>query len=370
MIKLITGIPRSGKTLLAITRLVNEIARNKKANDLGEGARGFEELREFRTNIDGVVGRIEGVLPLEKDWRQYPDGSYLVYDESHKKGMFRTTGKSGLSDDDVITELDEHGHRGFDITFITQFPSKIHMEIRQLVGLHTHVHRAMSMERATIFEWNRCIADPYDLKDQETGDESLWEFPKENYKLFDSASVHTHKFVMPSKIKNMLYTLPIIVAVLGGFVYWMIPDTSALEKPDSELSSGAKASGEGPLGHPPPDPIPVKAGMEWTVAAVLPELKGCAKLSKSCRCWNGEGKQLDLNLAQCLNLIENPLPISFNSSSGNYQGEPAIPANRSRGGALDLNVGTSTSGIAFPPREPESNNSGTHANASNGWLKN
>lgn len=368
MIKLITGGTGDGKTLLAVTRLLEEIERNKKANAVGEGNKGYEEIREFRTNIKGVVGRIAGVKELEKDWRQYPDGSYLIYDESHKKGWFRTTGKPGLSDDDVITELDEHRHRGFDITFITQFPTKIHNEVRQLVKHHTHCHRAFSMQRAALFEWSRCINDPYDEKNREGVDESLWEFPAENYKLYDSASLHTHKFQMPKKIKTALITAPFVVAVFALMAYMLIPSAPAeaetIEGSSTQAAGGAAGAAARPVSH-------TSEVDSWKVAAVMPAISGCAILTKSCRCWNGEGQQLDLNHAQCLNLANSPLPLDFSRGreGAKKPDQRVIRAASPYGGALDSALNTKQLGFAGEGITTEPNSVGTTENASHGWLK-
>lgn len=132
MMRLITGVPGAGKTLFA----VSEILKVKKENDALEKA--GDKPRLIYTNIAGM--EMEGVYPLEDtDWRNYPDGFLIVYDEAHQ--IFRATGRPGFFGDPIITEMDMHRHRGFDLWFITQFPLKVHHEIRYMVDEHYHLLR-------------------------------------------------------------------------------------------------------------------------------------------------------------------------------------------------------------------------------------
>lgn len=316
MLHLITGGTGDGKTLLAVWEILHlGMQKNRAANCLPVTSPGWEPLREFRSNIKGL--KIPGVLPLEKDWRQYPDGTVCVYDESHKKGWFRTTGKPGLSDDDVITELDEHRHRGFDIYFITQYPTKIHNEVRQLIKHHIHLFRTLAMNRAMRWEWSQCVNDPYSHADVVAQNGEIWEFPEAGYLLYESASLHTHKFVMPKKIKALLVVLPFVLIVFG-LLYWFLvrPVYASVEEPEGGKAAFAASPGSpfalgGKGGAQTAEGSVYGPGDEWEVVGVLPALKGCAVLSSSCRCWNGEGKQLRLSRDQCVALAARPLPIEF-----------------------------------------------------------
>lgn len=315
MLHLITGGTGDGKTLYAITEvLLDGIKANREAHALPPDHPKWEPLREFRTNIKGV--RIPGVLPLEKDWRQYPDGTICVYDESHKKGWFRTTGKPGLSDDDVITELDEHRHRGFDIWFITQFPTKIHHEIRQLVKHHVHLVRSHGMQRSMKYEWQKCVNNPEDDEKVQKLEGEIWEFRNEGFTLYDSASMHTHKLQVPKALKRALVMVPVLLLVLWAIWYFVIPHHDAVAKEGEAAPPGRQAlaapgaapaaGGERGSRFPP--------GMEWATAEVVPKFKGCAALSAVCRCWNGRGEQLLLDEVACRELATKPLPVDFSEA--------------------------------------------------------
>ncbi|MEF8765636.1 zonular occludens toxin domain-containing protein [Stenotrophomonas sp. A3_2] len=110
-------------------------------------------------------------LPDHNDWPQLPDGSFVLYDEAHSDGntqglerygrLFPSTGKPGESEHPRIRSMSTHRHRGFDLAFVTQWPSKIHHQVRSLIGSHTHMNRAFGMQRSGVLTWTRAQADPY-----------------------------------------------------------------------------------------------------------------------------------------------------------------------------------------------------------------
>lgn len=124
MIKLITGTPGSGKTLFAVSEILEEAKKG----------------RTIYCDIDGL--RIDGVMPIadDLDWRDTPEGSLVVYDEAQQNDIFKA-GRGALSDNQIVKDLEIHRHTGHDIIFITQSPIFMHNHIRQLVGEHMHLHR-------------------------------------------------------------------------------------------------------------------------------------------------------------------------------------------------------------------------------------
>ena len=164
MMRLITGTPGAGKSLFAVSEIVKAV----------------KDGRTVYTNIEGMD--LEGVFPLDdKDWRNYPDGSLVVYDEAHQ--TFRATGRPGLSSDAVISEMDMHRHRGFDLWFITQFPTKVHHEIRSMCDEHYHLLRQFGAKQATLYKWPES-ADVKDTAARSNADRSLFRYPKECFKYY------------------------------------------------------------------------------------------------------------------------------------------------------------------------------------------
>lgn len=83
MITLITGTPGSGKTLFAVTKILEYVKQNQKLLEQGK------EPRMIYANIDGL--NIDGVEPAPVDWRDTPDGSVIFYDEIQQLEPFQKT---------------------------------------------------------------------------------------------------------------------------------------------------------------------------------------------------------------------------------------------------------------------------------------
>lgn len=294
MITLITGVPGAGKTL----RAVSEIQ---------------EHLKAGRTVYSDIAGHVApGILPAPDDWRDTPEGSVVVYDEAQKK--YPSTGKPGVSEDERIRALETHRHTGHDIYFITQEPALVHHHIRKLVGRHIHVHRAAGLRRATLYTWDFAVAAPNDRNEQKRSDMENWSYPKDLFRYYKSATVHTHKFQIPKKIGLILCVL---VAV-ASFVGWRLYSNNGLsvlnlsEAQAAEPSAHA-AAGEGAL---PPAPLPLRnPANTWTRADSVPPVMGCVGTDRTCRCFGMDGNQLDLELAVCLNVLTKPLPINLLAAS-------------------------------------------------------
>lgn len=291
MLRMITGVPGAGKTLFA----VSEILKVKKEND--DLVKKGEKPRGIYTNIDGM--EMEGVYPLDdKDWREYPDGSLIVYDEAHQ--IFRATGRPGLSSDPVINEMDMHRHRGFDIWFISQFPTKIHHEIRHMVDEHYHLLRQFGAKQATIFKWPES-ADVKDYHQRSEADKSFFRYPKECFQYYKSASVHTSKLRIPSKIKF----LASVILIVFSFVSYRLVDAGGLAS----------------LGNKPDDSLVVVAGggaaerpADTTIFNEM-VLGGCVSSARACQCYTRELNPIPLPDFECRNLSEQPLAMGLKIST-------------------------------------------------------
>lgn len=231
MMYLISGQPGNGKTLRAMSMALEFYEQNQQQVKEGKA-----QPRRFFTNIAGATVE-EGAdafpwlekLPEHNDWTQLPDGSFVIYDEAHSDGntqglerygkLFPSTGKPGESDDPRIRAMSTHRHRGFDLVFVTQWPNKIHHQVRTLIGSHTHMNRSFGMQRAGVLTWSRVQSDPYDEKVRDKAEEEIWSYPKALYSRYRSATLHTasHKFKVPKKIWQALSVT--IALVLG---VWMI----------------------------------------------------------------------------------------------------------------------------------------------------
>lgn len=217
--------------------------------------------------------------------------------------------------------MDEHRHRGVDLMFLTQWPDKIDGELFRLIGTHWHLNRAFGLQKANLTMFSRAVMNPYSNLARKGADESLWEFPKDAYALYKSSSLHTdsHKFKLPAKVRNVLISVPIIIAVLWGFVYFMKSQFGVSE--GAERSEAEPTRREPPAAMamltgeaaPPADGSKLLAGVGAHAAlntVPVPTLAGCVASDRGCRCFNVEGFQIDMARHECEATLAEPLPFN------------------------------------------------------------
>lgn len=330
MMYLITGQPGNGKSLRAMWQALQEYERNQAAVKAGK-----EQPRRFFTNIAGATTEENSQafawmerLPAHNDWTQLPDGSYVIYDEAHADGktkelerygtLFPGTGKPGESDDPRVRAMSTHRHRGFDLVFVTQWPSKIHHQIRSLIGEHVHMTRAMGLGCAGVMKWTRVQVDPYDEKQREKAEEEIWRFEKSLYERYKSSSLHTasHKFRIPAKVWQGLSTLVVTGLVIWGIYVFVMSRTSAGGRPEPSggaLAPAAQALFSNSSASQEPEEVFVRPGIGTNASiatAPVPTLGGCVSSDRGCRCFNTEGFQIDMTQQECKKTLEGPLPFN------------------------------------------------------------
>lgn len=220
MMTLITGTPGSGKTLYAVSRIIEEAAKG----------------RLIFSNIDGLS--VPGVHPMpdDLDWRNTPDGSLVVYDEAQQHEMFKNIGK-GNSKEPIVSDMEVHRHTGHDLIFITQHPRLISSHIRSLIGEHINVHRPYGAPIASAYRWGVCEDNPNTKTAQNRAEASFKvPFKKEWFRFYKSATMHTHKFRIPENLRNMFIFLLLIIAA----VWFMFGKSTLFQKSQAGLESGGK----------------------------------------------------------------------------------------------------------------------------------
>ncbi|CAN7347541.1 hypothetical protein LJR168_001994 [Pseudoxanthomonas sp. LjRoot168] len=369
MLTIISGQPGNGKTLKAMAEMEAAYLDNQRRSKLPPDHKDYQPEREFYSNVAGAT-REENPdafpwvqrMPEHNDWTMLPKGSYVQYDEGHADGitpgleryglLFPATGKPGESQDHRIRAMSTHRHGGYDLVIITQWPSKVHHNVRQQCGRHVHMNRSMGLQAAGTMVWSRCQPDPYDEREREKADEEVWSYPKELYNRYKSATLHTtsHKFKLPKKIKNGLTTAFSLVVVLAAVWWWMGWDLSVF------FGGGEPAKAEATAGGPRPAPsvfgsdVPVGEGEGLGQlpgmgayadlnTAPTPSLMGCASGDRSCRCFNTDGFVIDMPRARCLALLADPLPFNIKHEYANKR-EPTREQSTSR------TVGSSSSPVA------------------------
>ncbi|WP_414485802.1 zonular occludens toxin domain-containing protein [Stenotrophomonas sp. EMP41] len=337
MMYLISGQPGNGKTLRAMSMALEFYEQNQHQVKEGKA-----QPRRFFTNIAGATVE-EGAdafpwmekLPEHNDWTQLPDGSFVIYDEAHSDGntqglerygkLFPSTGKPGESDDPRIRAMSTHRHRGFDLVFVTQWPNKIHHQVRTLIGSHTHMNRSFGMQRAGVLTWSRVQSDPYDEKVRDKAEEEIWAYPKALYARYRSATLHTasHKFKVPKKVWQALSVT--IALVLGVWMIYafIIKPPSAPKKADQGAGALPAAGALAPLGAGGPAARPLtreeyierhKPRIEfqpWSAPAFddrsvqsQPELycmaSGTTEQDTTCTCVTEQGTKAKISIPVCV----------------------------------------------------------------------
>ncbi|WP_149193474.1 zonular occludens toxin domain-containing protein [Luteimonas suaedae] len=360
MIILITGQPGNGKTLRAMALMLEEYERNAEAVKQGK-----EESRRFFSNVAGSTTAenqdafpwVEA-MPDHNDWTQLPHGAYVLLDEAHADGktpgleryghLFPSTGRPGESDDMRIRAMSTHRHGGYDLVLMTQWPTKLHHQLRTLVGKHIHMNRAMGLQRAGVLTWTRTQVDPYDERQREKAEEEIWVYPKDLYGRYKSATLHTatYKFKVPRKIWGALSML--LVALLVGWGLWLFvfkPDAAASVSSEDTLE-GSAALGQAPLGAAGPprtsddgevrwlsstdyaeDHLPRFATMPWTapvfdqrqvtVDPLLLCMSGEGGVDANgewreagCTCLTEQGTQYDIGQGECRRVARRGMPYN------------------------------------------------------------
>ena len=297
MIYLITGVPGAGKTL----RAIYHILRLQKEN------------RTVYADIDGLD--IPGVLPGVEDWRETPDGSVVVYDECQQR--FGPDKGQGRSDNPVIAAFEVHRHTGHDIILITQHPGLLHSHVRRLVGRHEHLTRAYGWGRAMVYGRDQLI-DRFTPGALNQCEVQLWKHPAGYYRLYHSASEHTHKRRIPFK----LAAAALVVVVGGSIVGYKL-----LQVDPTDITGMRKNLHAQQQGYMPGEPVrslqvpgPVPRGPVYRVAETV---GGCIMSVRACRCFSGDMLPLALDDLACRELASKPLPFSARIGTGAHRGERA-----------------------------------------------
>lgn len=337
MLYLITATPGSGKSQYAIERFILDTIRENEAAIAAWKKKPNPDKppplrRQVYTNIKGMmrpdrVAKIQAmvgglpILPSPDDWRDCPDGSMVIYDEAQQPHLFRATGKPGIPlkpgtkaseeiEDTRITSFDTHRHRGFDIVLITQETGLIHHWAKKFVGRHVDLERVAGAEMMTVREWGKVQSDPADYHARQAADTSVKMMHKTTWELYDSATVHTHKFEMPRGAKFAIRGF-LLAGILLPAMFWAVGKFSTS---DAEAAVAEEASKADP---PLVESVlqPLNAGAASPVVQV--GINGCA-VGRHCRCWDDSGQVMPIDDARCRNLAEGiePMPINLNRFQG------------------------------------------------------
>lgn len=146
---LITGLPGSGKTLLAV-EIIKLNADSENPRPLFTNINGIDckALRCFQLPNDQVT-------QINKD--NYPVGSIFVIDEAQEHYPPRS---SGAKKPEHIAFFEVRRHVGYDFILLTQHPKLIDKNIRLLLADHYHNNRPFGMGYRNVLHWPSVNEDP------------------------------------------------------------------------------------------------------------------------------------------------------------------------------------------------------------------
>lgn len=320
MIYLITGAPGSGKTLYAVSTLVQSLIAQKLHDSKGS-------VIDRRLVVDGVPDLViphEMLCTPEQDEKgnfvcseghsviNWPDwcqkGDVILIDEVQRYWRPRGLGSKPPR---MIADLETHRHKGIDFVIITQSPMLMDQNVRRLIYQHQHIRRILGGQRAIIYEWDSCAADVSRVKSAQST--KYWGYPKSAFDLYKSSELHTKP-----KVKIPLWLGIPVVAVLAGI--FTVPQALAL--------MGSVTSGKGITSKSPDKPktialdnlagIPLPAASTSapalpasasnfkadlsTVASTdkpVPGPVGCVRVADRCGCYDSSGAAVVMPPSSC-----------------------------------------------------------------------
>lgn len=309
---LITGVMGAGKTLKAVSDLVDDIEQNEK--------RPIEEKRTYYSNITGL--KINGIEPIpdDFDWRTTPDYSYIVIDEAQLIPRYaRNRGKSHIS----VQELTLVRKRGHKIVFLTQAPNRLHQDILDVVQEHYHLDRKYGAKLATCYVWHNEVAkNPMGREAQrKTANKFLFTYPKKCFDYYESAQVANDGFKVKIPAKTLGFVaLPFLCFGFSAYM-WFAPDTQNMVqgKNKSSLTASTPVATTQNLtatNNPfttvssttPMQPMQMQTPeqMEMTrVAFVMSTPEGY------CFAKNSKGQTLPIDTDTCMKYANKQIPMDF-----------------------------------------------------------
>ena len=214
MLYLTTGSNGTGKTLLTLkwVREMQLFWKKKHKIDRPVYYDGFEIVPEIADKF--------GWKPCDPTkWAELPDNSIIMVDECQRIYPTRTQGASVPNHEQLIAT--EHRKRGFDFFLVCQHPNQINTFIRHLIGSgwHRHLKRIFGMNRVNCLEYNYAETSCEKPSGKAGAYKTMkLKFPKEVFKWYKSAVLHTSKVNIPPAV---YYTIgAVIVAILAVLQFY------------------------------------------------------------------------------------------------------------------------------------------------------
>lgn len=347
-ITLITGLPGHGKTLYAISRFKDEAAKAATPRPV------------FHNGIKGL--KITGWQEWDlKDWQNLPAGAIMVVDEA--QFSFPTRGRG--APDPWVERLTTHRHLGLDFVVITQNPMLLDSYVRRLVDRHFHVVRKFGTHNATVHEFPNGVKENVGAS-RDGSIRHEWRYPKDVFKLYESAELHTVKRRIPMRVW-LLLALPVILVALVWFIYHRLKPENVQKRMDESAGitrpagapgsvSGSPAAATGaalsPLQYaqaftPRVEGLPHTAPVydEVTRPTQAPYPAACIANAVKCVCASQQGTRLDTPDALCRQIANGGFFVAWAQTTA--QAHPLADGSARSAGGLG-HAPVSPQGVAIP----------------------
>lgn len=305
-----TGLPGSAKTLRLIT-YVKELSERENRQVYYHG---INELQLSWIKLDDP-----------KLWYTLPEGSIIFIDEC--QDLFPVHDVK-LASQEYVLQLAKHRHKGYDLFLITQHPMNIHAFVRRLTDKHWHNIRAFGMQASNVHEWNRII--DYPEKNKKDGITTIFKFPKESFKFYKSAEIHTIKRKIPKRVIWLL-VIPFLLVGFGYIAYIKLNpqhtrDLIKSTNPNALNPNGLDSNGLRTVDSKPDyfkshEPrvadFPSSAPMydEITKPTVAPVPAACVLMHNKCLCYTQQATPLHTSDGACRQIVAGGYFQDFNANA-------------------------------------------------------
>ncbi len=215
MITIITGVPGMGKTALLVQMLLKN---EKAANPRPVFVMGIPDLKIEHSPAPPVdvwtEKRADKDDPeLLLDYYTFPPNSYLIIDEAQR--VFRPRA-SGSKVPPHVMALETHRHTGLDIILLTQKPSLLDKNVRDLCGRHIHIRDSILGRR--LYEWPE-YNDTDNKSNLEAATKRAFKPPKESFQHYKSSEMHTKQPRRFHQVWVYLFLAVVFMCYMGYRAY-------------------------------------------------------------------------------------------------------------------------------------------------------
>lgn len=200
-ITLVTGTPGAGKTLFVVKELIEKLSKDGRPiyhNITGLDLVALAKMKVNPFNIfycgdDGPY-----------NWPEYDPGCIFIFDEVQQQYPPRNPSSKTP---EYLAGLETHRKKGHDFWMITQHPSLIDNHVKRLASRHFHLYRPFGLARSTLFEWQGVNSEPNPRQSRSNAATNGFSFPKNYFKAYHSAEIHTVKARIPWRLVAIVVAL-------------------------------------------------------------------------------------------------------------------------------------------------------------------